>query len=254
MTWGVVCGCRLAFQAAFYRILTTRPTACAVRESNPRLGHPLPLRIAVRGLVEGGGSTLYRRQSGRSTSRCGAGPSPGWDGDRKRAARGATSTRAEARRMATTTSARAGAVLLLDNYDSYTWNVANLIAEVLGRPPLVVYNDGIVVIALVEALPPLRIVLSPGPGSAARAADFGLCAAALASGLPVLGVPRSPGLCLAFGGEVGRAASPCTAGRVRPRRHRPRRRRRPSWWVRRPLVAHTVPSCLRSRRGARRAR
>ena len=36
---------------------------------------------------------------------------------------------------------RRGAVLLLDNYDSYTWNVANLIAEVLGRPPLVVYND-----------------------------------------------------------------------------------------------------------------
>ena len=92
--------------------------------------------------------------------------------------------------MATSTSARRGAVLLLDNYDSYTWNVANLIAEVLGRPPLVVYNDAYPSWpALVEALPPLAcIVLSPGPGSAARAADFGLCAAALASGLPVLGV------------------------------------------------------------------
>ena len=154
--------------------------------------------------------------------------------------------------MATSTSARSGAVLLLDNYDSYTWNVANLIAEVLGRPPLVVYNDAYPSWpALVEALPPLAcIVLSPGPGSAARAADFGLCAAALASGLPVLGVCLGhQGLCLAFGGEVGRAREPMH-GRTSRIAHDGTGLFEgvPSPFVAvryHSLVAHTVPSCLR---------
>ena len=149
-------------------------------------------------------------------------------------------------------SSRRGAVLLLDNYDSYTWNVANLIAEVLGRPPLVVYNDAYPSWpALVEALPPLAcIVLSPGPGSAARAADFGLCAAALASGLPVLGVCLGhQGLCLAFGGEVGRAREPMH-GRTSRIAHDGTGLFEgvPSPFVAvryHSLVAHTVPSCLR---------
>ncbi|PRY02015.1 aminodeoxychorismate synthase component I [Allonocardiopsis opalescens] len=76
--------------------------------------------------------------------------------------------------------------LLIDNYDSYTYNLAQLIGEVYGEPPLVVRNDEIP-----DPLPAdlAALVVSPGPGHPATARDVGALPALLArTELPVLGV------------------------------------------------------------------
>ena len=103
-------------------------------------------------------------------------------------------------------------VLLIDNYDSYTYNLHHLITDACdGEVPLTVANDAFGSWEeLVRALPPFgAVVISPGPGSAERRADFGVCGGALTSGLPVLGVCLGhQGLALAFGGRVRRGAEP----------------------------------------------
>jgi anthranilate synthase/aminodeoxychorismate synthase-like glutamine amidotransferase len=95
-------------------------------------------------------------------------------------------------------------VLLVDNYDSFTYNLAQYLGE-LGHAPMVRRNDEIAV-GEVEALAPDRIVISPGPG---RPEDAGISVEIIRR----IG-PRVPvfGVCLghqaigyAFGGDVGRA-------------------------------------------------
>ena len=84
-------------------------------------------------------------------------------------------------------------VMLVDNYDSFTYNLYQLIGEVCGQPPTVVRND--------THWADLRFdefdaaVISPGPGRPDRDRDFGVSARViLDSGLPVLGrLPRPPG-------------------------------------------------------------
>ena len=97
-------------------------------------------------------------------------------------------------------------VLLVDNYDSYTWNLFQLIWQVAGVPPVVVRNDEATA-GEVLARDFTHVVISPGPGSAARAADFGLCRELLDQvEVPCLGVCLGhQGLALAFGGVVGYA-------------------------------------------------
>ena len=53
-------------------------------------------------------------------------------------------------------------VLVLDNYDSFTYNLVQYLGE-LGAEVQVVRNDAVTVEAMVAA-PPDRIVISPGPG------------------------------------------------------------------------------------------
>jgi para-aminobenzoate synthetase len=93
--------------------------------------------------------------------------------------------------------------LLIDNYDSFTFNLFQLIAEVNGEEPVVVRNDG----ATWEELAGWdvdNIVISPGPGRPERPADFGVCAAAIRHAeVPVLGVCLGhQGLGHLSGGEV----------------------------------------------------
>lgn len=78
--------------------------------------------------------------------------------------------------------------LLVDNYDSYTYNVFHLLAAACGEEPIVVHNDMVSWRAL-ERWDFDAIVLSPGPGHPARWHDFGVCADILRSSeIPVLGV------------------------------------------------------------------
>jgi para-aminobenzoate synthetase len=78
--------------------------------------------------------------------------------------------------------------LLLDNYDSFTFNLFQFLAEVNGTDPIVVRNDGATWHDL-SALEFDNIVISPGPGRPDNPADFGICRAALeAADVPVLGV------------------------------------------------------------------
>jgi anthranilate synthase/aminodeoxychorismate synthase-like glutamine amidotransferase len=77
-------------------------------------------------------------------------------------------------------------VLVIDNYDSFTYNLVQYLGE-LGVEPIVVRNDAIT-IDEARALSPNGVLLSPGPG---RPEDAGmLCAAitAFAGVVPVLGV------------------------------------------------------------------
>jgi para-aminobenzoate synthetase len=78
--------------------------------------------------------------------------------------------------------------LLIDNYDSYTYNIFHLLAAASGEDPIVVHNDAVSWRAL-ERWDFDAIVLSPGPGRPDRWHDFGVCADILRSSVvPVLGV------------------------------------------------------------------
>jgi anthranilate synthase component 2 len=95
-------------------------------------------------------------------------------------------------------------VLLIDNYDSFTWNLAHRLGE-LGAEVRVVRNDAKSVEEL-EAMQPSRLVISPGPG---RPETAGVSVEALrrfAGRLPILGVCLGhQSLAIAFGGRVERA-------------------------------------------------
>jgi para-aminobenzoate synthetase len=78
--------------------------------------------------------------------------------------------------------------LLIDNYDSYTYNVFHLLAAASGEEPIVVHNDMVSWKAL-SRWDFDAIVLSPGPGRPDRWHDFGVCTDILRfSQAPVLGV------------------------------------------------------------------
>jgi anthranilate synthase/aminodeoxychorismate synthase-like glutamine amidotransferase len=95
-------------------------------------------------------------------------------------------------------------VLLVDNYDSFTYNLAQYLGE-LGHAPIVRRNDDISV-GEVEALAPDRIVISPGPG---RPEDAGISVdliRRLGGRVPIFGVCLGhQAIGYAFGGEVARA-------------------------------------------------
>ncbi|GFJ94055.1 hypothetical protein Prum_076970 [Phytohabitans rumicis] len=99
--------------------------------------------------------------------------------------------------------------LLLDNYDSYTYNLFQLIAEVNGVPPTVLRNDDPRSAGL-DLADFDNVVISPGPGHPRRGRDFGACARVLAEAtVPVLGVCLGhQGIAVGEGGEVGPAPAP----------------------------------------------
>ncbi len=79
-------------------------------------------------------------------------------------------------------------VLLVDNYDSFTFNLYQQIARVGGLEPIVVKNDE-VSLDEIRGMAPDAIVLSPGPGSPDRQRDFGICRDILEQlQVPTLGV------------------------------------------------------------------
>jgi anthranilate synthase/aminodeoxychorismate synthase-like glutamine amidotransferase len=95
-------------------------------------------------------------------------------------------------------------LLLIDNYDSFTYNLAQYLGE-LGAPPLVKRNDEITLDEIAE-LRPERIVISPGPGRPEEAGISVDLIRRFGSNVPVLGVCLGhQGIGIAFGGEVVRA-------------------------------------------------
>src|SRR5438445_9505487 len=98
----------------------------------------------------------------------------------------------------------ANMVLILDNYDSFTYNLVQYVAE-LGETVEVRRNDEVTV-SDVEALRPDKIIISPGPCTPGEAGISIKLIRAMAGKVPLLGV------CLghqaigeAFGGKVVRA-------------------------------------------------
>lgn len=98
--------------------------------------------------------------------------------------------------------------LLVDNYDSFTYNLYQLLGEVNGHAPVVVCNDIDWSTVRLEYFD--NIVISPGPGHPERDRDFGVSAQAIRDGgLPVLGICLGhQGICQLFGGVVERAPEP----------------------------------------------
>jgi anthranilate synthase component 2 len=98
-------------------------------------------------------------------------------------------------------------VLVIDNYDSFTYNLVQYLGE-LGVDPVVHRNDQLTVAEAV-ALDPAAVVISPGPGVPGQAGITEALIRALAGRRPILGV------CLGhqaigevFGGVVDRAPEP----------------------------------------------
>ena len=98
-------------------------------------------------------------------------------------------------------------VLVIDNYDSFTYNLVQYLGE-LGADVRVVRNDAVTVDQVV-ALVPRQIVISPGPG---RPEDAGVTMEVirrLGPSTPILGVCLGhQAIGAAFGGSVVRAAAP----------------------------------------------
>lgn len=97
--------------------------------------------------------------------------------------------------------------IILDNYDSFTFNLYQCLGEIDERP-LVFRNDRITLPEL-TALQPDRIVISPGPGRPEDDDYFGVCRQAilqLGPTIPILGVCLGhQGIIHAFGGRIVRA-------------------------------------------------
>jgi anthranilate synthase/aminodeoxychorismate synthase-like glutamine amidotransferase len=95
-------------------------------------------------------------------------------------------------------------LLLIDNYDSFTYNLAHLFAE-LGAEVVVHRNDAIT-LDEARALAPSHLVISPGPGRPERAGISEAAVRAFAGEIPVLGVCLGhQAIVSVFGGEVGQA-------------------------------------------------
>jgi anthranilate synthase/aminodeoxychorismate synthase-like glutamine amidotransferase len=95
-------------------------------------------------------------------------------------------------------------MLLIDNYDSFTYNLAHLFAE-LGAEVDVRRNDAIDADEA-ERLGPSHLVISPGPGLPADAGETSEIIRRLALRTPTLGVCLGhQAIVEVFGGEVGRA-------------------------------------------------
>lgn len=99
--------------------------------------------------------------------------------------------------------------LLIDNADSFTLNLFHLLAEVNGCAPTLVPNDWAEFdVGVLDGFD--NVVISPGPGTPEKQADFGICAEVIArSPIPVLGVCLGhQGIATVHGGVVAHASEP----------------------------------------------
>ena len=95
-------------------------------------------------------------------------------------------------------------LLVIDNYDSFTYNLVQYLGELQADPIVARNND--INIELIENLAPKQIVISPGPGTPEKA---GICLEVIrtfAGRIPILGVCLGhQAIGQAFGGKVIRA-------------------------------------------------
>lgn len=98
-------------------------------------------------------------------------------------------------------------VLVIDNYDSFVYNLVQYIGELGGEP--VVYRNNKVTLDELAKLKPDRIVISPGPGNPEDEKYFGVCTRILQTmshTIPTLGVCLGhQGIIHAYGGKIVKA-------------------------------------------------
>ena len=95
-------------------------------------------------------------------------------------------------------------ILLIDNYDSFAYNLYQLIGEI--TPDIMVSRNDKITLKEIESLNPEAIILSPGPG---RPENAGICIDVVkefAPKIPILGVCLGhQSICAAFGGTISYA-------------------------------------------------
>lgn len=95
-------------------------------------------------------------------------------------------------------------ILLIDNYDSFSYNLYQLIGTI--NPDIKVIRNDELTVSEIEELAPEKIIVSPGPG---RPVDAGVCEDVIRyfkGKVPILGVCLGhQAICEAFGGEVNYA-------------------------------------------------
>ena len=98
-------------------------------------------------------------------------------------------------------------VLVIDNYDSFVYNLVQYIGMLEGDP--IVYRNDQITLKQAMKLDPKRIVISPGPGTPEDPHYFGICSTILqemSRKVPTLGVCLgNQGIISVFGGKVVRA-------------------------------------------------
>lgn len=119
-------------------------------------------------------------------------------------------------------------VLIIDNYDSFTFNLYQYIGEILQtmdgdkQANVIVKRNNEISLADVQAMDLDRIIISPGPGSPDDPDYFGICAQVIevmGKTTPLLGVCLGmQGIAHVFGGDVIRASVPMH-GKVSAIRH-----------------------------------
>ena len=111
-------------------------------------------------------------------------------------------------------------ILILDNYDSFVYNLAQYAGEIADA--VVVKRNNEIDVAGVKELSPDRIIISPGPGTPSDTRYFGTCTAILqgvSNEIPTLGVCLGhQGIVHAFGGKIVRARR-LRHGKTSPIRH-----------------------------------
>lgn len=94
--------------------------------------------------------------------------------------------------------------LIIDNYDSFTFNLYQQIG-MCGGNPLVIAHDKLTTQEIIK-INPTHIVLSPGPGTVLKEKDFGVCMEVIQKfyqTVPILGVCLGhQGIAKAFGGKI----------------------------------------------------
>lgn len=97
-------------------------------------------------------------------------------------------------------------VLLIDNYDSFTYNLVQMLACITTDPGIKVIRNDRMDLSGMEALRPSAIVISPGPGTPSKAGITVAVVRHFGSRIPILGVCLGhQAIAEAFGGKVIKA-------------------------------------------------
>src|SRR5207244_2416592 len=98
-------------------------------------------------------------------------------------------------------------ILLIDNYDSFTYNLVQRLGEIDPQLPMEVHSNERITLDQIDALKPTHVIISPGPCTPKEAGSSNEVLKRYAPRIPVLGVCLGH-QCIghSFGGEVVRNA------------------------------------------------
>jgi anthranilate synthase component II len=98
-------------------------------------------------------------------------------------------------------------IVLIDNYDSFSYNLVQMIGSI--EPDIKVVRNDQVTVDDIESMKPSHLILSPGPGYPRDAGILEEAVIKLKGKMPILGVCLGhQGICEAFGGTIAHAKYP----------------------------------------------